>query len=95
MKAGSVDEALIALWSMATGLPFGCSSFDIPEIILFCGMVGESRDKRNGSTDQKQGLVRGFFPQGLPSAKKGSSLNREPWAKGYADQMVTGAGDGI
>ncbi len=29
-------------------------------------MVRESRDERNGSTDQKQELVRGFFLQGLP-----------------------------
>src|SRR5882724_11215838 len=34
-KAGSADEALIALWSMATGLPFGCSSFDMAEIIRY------------------------------------------------------------
>src|SRR5207249_8686378 len=38
-KVGSVDEALIALWSMATGLPFGCSSLDMPEIIRFFGRV--------------------------------------------------------
>ena len=71
-------------------------------------MVRESRDERNGSTDQKQGLVRGFFPQGLPFSTARKFF--EPGNRELRDvqlrrlqanlidgtpEKITGAGDGI